>query len=218
VDSSNINPARLAGGVIDHIDVTINNMTPQPTPTPTPTSTPTPVSTSQPTPGPTPTPSPAPTNSDLVLTLPGAPDGGQVNPGQLVTFQAQATDPIPGRTLTYSLDPGAPAGASIDPKTGVFTWVAYDQVVGPVQSGPLSAHQIQDIVVRVTDDGSPPLTQTADFLLAVNPQPAQSPGGGKLHHSHNKQASPAHPHPHSAPHARTQPHLAGIHTGSRKRN
>lgn len=37
------------------------------------------------------------------------------------TFTAVATDSDPGDILTYSLV-GAPAGAAIDPSTGVFTW------------------------------------------------------------------------------------------------
>ena len=40
----------------------------------------------------------------------------------LLSFTASATDPdLPAHTLTFSLT-GAPAGASIDPATGVFTW------------------------------------------------------------------------------------------------
>jgi hypothetical protein len=34
-----------------------------------------------------------------------------------------ATDPdLPANTLTFSLEPGAPAGASINASNGVFTW------------------------------------------------------------------------------------------------
>ena len=39
----------------------------------------------------------------------------------LMTFTAVATDSDPGDIITYSLV-GAPAGAAIDPSTGVFTW------------------------------------------------------------------------------------------------
>ena len=42
--------------------------------------------------------------------------------GNLLTFQASATDAdLPANTLAYSLI-GAPAGASINPTSGVFTW------------------------------------------------------------------------------------------------
>ena len=40
----------------------------------------------------------------------------------LLTFTATATDPDVGQTLTFSLDPGFPAGATIDPSTGVFNF------------------------------------------------------------------------------------------------
>ena len=45
-----------------------------------------------------------------------------VNEGSLLTFTAAATDAdIPTNTLTFSLL-SAPAGAAINPTTGVFTW------------------------------------------------------------------------------------------------
>ncbi|MGI6258923.1 MAG: putative Ig domain-containing protein [Anaerolineaceae bacterium] len=41
----------------------------------------------------------------------------------LLSFTATASDPdLPAQTLTFSLGAMAPAGASIDPLTGVFTW------------------------------------------------------------------------------------------------
>ena len=43
-----------------------------------------------------------------------------VNEGSTVSFTATASGST--SALTYSLDPGAPAGAMIDPLTGVFTW------------------------------------------------------------------------------------------------
>ena len=46
-----------------------------------------------------------------------------VNPGGTLNFTASAVDTLnPGATLTYSLDSGAPAGATINPATGVFSW------------------------------------------------------------------------------------------------
>src|SRR5262249_58841692 len=45
-----------------------------------------------------------------------------VDEGSTLTFTASATGPEPGETITWSLDPGAPAGAGIDPATGVFTF------------------------------------------------------------------------------------------------
>ena len=43
--------------------------------------------------------------------------------GSLLTFTATATDSnFPPQTLSFSLDPGAPAGASVNATDGVFTW------------------------------------------------------------------------------------------------
>ncbi len=49
-------------------------------------------------------------------------DNQAVTPGTQVNFTAAAADPFPGATVTFSLAAGAPAGASIDPNTGAFTW------------------------------------------------------------------------------------------------
>lgn len=64
-----------------------------------------------------------------------------VDEGSPLTFTATATDPdIPANALTFSLDAGAPAGASITPG-GVFTWT------------PLDGNATHTVTVRVTDDG-----------------------------------------------------------------
>jgi len=60
-----------------------------------------------------------PPNEAPTLDVSAAPTTGVV--GIPTTFTATATDPDPGDTLTFSLV-NAPAGASIDPATGVFTW------------------------------------------------------------------------------------------------
>src|SRR5205823_1364917 len=60
-----------------------------------------------------------------------------------LTFTATATDPDAGQTVTYSLDAGAPAGAAIDPTTGVFTWTAPN------------GHVTGSVAVRVRDTGTP---------------------------------------------------------------
>lgn len=88
-----------------------------------------------------------------------APIGGQsvVELSQL-TFTAMATDgDIPTDTLTYSLA-NEPAGASIDPGTGVFTWTP-SEVQGP---------RSYDIDVIVTDDGSPARTDTETITVVVD--------------------------------------------------
>ena len=63
--------------------------------------------------------------------------------------------------LTYSLEPGAPAGATIDPNTGVFSWTPT-----PGQ-GPAT----YNITVRVTDAGSPSMSDTETFAVTVNAAP-----------------------------------------------
>ncbi|MDB5385782.1 MAG: hypothetical protein JWM11_1428, partial [Planctomycetaceae bacterium] len=64
---------------------------------------------------------------------------------------------LPSQALSYSLLGGAPSGASIDPVTGVFTW-------RPTEAqGPGTFN----VSVRVTDNGSPPLSDTKTFQIAV---------------------------------------------------
>ena len=45
-----------------------------------------------------------------------------VNEGQPLTVTASATDPNTGQPLTFSLEPGAPPGVSLDPASGAITW------------------------------------------------------------------------------------------------
>jgi hypothetical protein len=74
-----------------------------------------------------------------------------------LTFTAVGVDSQQGRVLTYSLDPGAPSGASIDPQTGVFTWTPSES------EGPGT----YPVTVRVTDNGTPPLATTTSFTITV---------------------------------------------------
>ncbi|HYT89560.1 MAG TPA: putative Ig domain-containing protein, partial [Gemmataceae bacterium] len=82
--------------------------------------------------------------------------------GDLLSLTAVATDPdIPANTLTFSLDEGAPTGASIDPATGVFTWTPTAvQGVGTYV-----------VTVRVTNNGTPALSDARTFTIAVNSPP-----------------------------------------------
>jgi len=69
-----------------------------------------------------------------------------------------ASDPdVPLQTLTFSLAPSAPEGASIDSATGVFTWTP------SFAQGPST----NVLIVRVTDDGEPRLTATNSFSVVV---------------------------------------------------
>jgi len=67
--------------------------------------------------------------------------------------------------LTYSLDAGAPAGATIHSNTGVFTWIA------PSVSSPTT----NTITVRVTDNGPPAMNDAETFqILVMPPSPVPS--------------------------------------------
>lgn len=84
----------------------------------------------------------------------------EANATALLTFTVIARDSNqPPQRLTFSLDPGAPEGASIDPVSGVFAWI-------PSRAQASSTYVL---TVRVTDDGQPPLSATATFTVRVNP-------------------------------------------------
>jgi hypothetical protein len=73
-----------------------------------------------------------------------------------------ATDPdIPTNTLTFSLDPGAPASASIGSSSGIFTWTTDDADAGTTNN----------VTVRVTDNGMPPLSDAKSFVVNVVSRP-----------------------------------------------
>jgi hypothetical protein len=85
-----------------------------------------------------------------------------VHAGTLVTFTNTATDlDLPANTLSFSLDPGAPSDAIVQPVNGVFAW----------QTDALDAGTTNPVTVRVTDDGSPQLSDTESFSIAVLPPP-----------------------------------------------
>src|SRR5213075_826898 len=79
-----------------------------------------------------------------------------VTVGQTLSLTATATDSDqPPQTLTFSLLPGAPNGAFINPTTGAFTWT------------PSSAPFTNAITVKVDDNGSPALNATQSFTVTV---------------------------------------------------
>jgi hypothetical protein len=81
-------------------------------------------------------------------------------PRQTLQFAAArfVSDPDrPAQALSFTLAAGAPPGASIDPVSGVFTWVL-----------PSSEHiGSYSIGVVVTDSGSPPLSVATSFTVNV---------------------------------------------------
>jgi hypothetical protein len=81
-----------------------------------------------------------------------------VNEQTQLSFQVAARDSdLPAQTLTYSLT-AAPAGAAINPTTGVFTWTP-TEAQGPAQV---------NITVRVTESGAAALFATRTFSVTVN--------------------------------------------------
>jgi hypothetical protein len=83
-----------------------------------------------------------------------------VHAGTLLSFTAAATDAdLPGQSLTFSLAPGAPTGATITPATGAFTWTPSTSQIG--QTYPVS--------VVVADNGAPSLTAVTSFNVNVGP-------------------------------------------------
>lgn len=84
-----------------------------------------------------------------------------VTEGNTLTVTASATDlDVPANTTTYSLDPGAPAGMTINSGTGLITWTPGES------SGPDTV----PVTVRATDNGSPVLSSTKTFNVTVNEQ------------------------------------------------
>ncbi|HWD17882.1 MAG TPA: CARDB domain-containing protein [Verrucomicrobiae bacterium] len=68
------------------------------------------------------------------------------------------TDPaVPPLVLTYSLLPGAPTGATIDPATGAFQWTPT----------PAQANTTNQITIKVADNGNPQQTATQSFTVVV---------------------------------------------------
>jgi hypothetical protein len=92
--------------------------------------------------------------------------------GVQVTFDANATDPNFGQTLTYSLHPtlpaAPPAGATINSSTGVFTWTpsaagAVTVRVVVTDNGTPAMSASQDVVINVGDVNAPPVIQGGPF-------------------------------------------------------
>jgi hypothetical protein len=82
-----------------------------------------------------------------------------VDEGNLLTFTVVATDTNqPPQTLTFSLDPGAPEGAGINPASGVFKWIP-TEAQGP---------GVYAVTLRVTDNGTPSLGATQTVQITVN--------------------------------------------------
>jgi len=85
-------------------------------------------------------------------------DDRTVNEGELLSFTITANDTdVPAQALSFSLQT-APAGAGINPTTGLFTWTPTEE------QGP----GVYTITVKVTDNGNPPLSDSKTFKVTVN--------------------------------------------------
>ena len=78
----------------------------------------------------------------------------------------RTTDPNgPALPLTFSLDPGAPAGATIDPETGDFSWLPCDAAPGNYP-----------VTIRVTASGTPAISSTETVNIQVVAASTPNPG------------------------------------------
>jgi autotransporter-associated beta strand protein len=102
------------------------------------------------------------TNNDVTLVQSNRPPtlgqiaDQEVANGTGLQFTVTGSDPDTLQTLSYSLD-AAPAGASINPSTGVFSWTP-----APGQIG------VYSVTVRVTDNGTPNMSATQTFKITVD--------------------------------------------------
>jgi 6-phosphogluconolactonase (cycloisomerase 2 family) len=84
-------------------------------------------------------------------------------PTKLLSFQVKATDPdVPQQNLTYELINTPPAGATIDSKTGQFSWTPLPNQIDTFE-----------VTIQVTDDGINPdhltATQTVNIIITDKP-------------------------------------------------
>ena len=63
---------------------------------------------------------------------------------------------LPEQVISFNLQPGSPAGAAIDPSSGLFTWTPTTAQIGT-----------HNMTVRATDNGTPPATGTRPLAVVV---------------------------------------------------
>ncbi len=85
-----------------------------------------------------------------------------VDEGQRIAVRAVASDAdLPRQTLRFSLEPGAPAGATINPETGDLEWRLPDDMGASTNR----------VTVRVTDDAMPNLSATRVVEVVTRARP-----------------------------------------------
>jgi hypothetical protein len=103
------------------------------------------------------------TSTGAVLSVNNAPvlaavSNLTIHAGSTAVVSNSATDAdAPAQTLTFSLDPGFPAGADIDPTNGLFAW----------SSTAAQAGTTNPVTVRATDTGTPILSDSKSFVVVV---------------------------------------------------
>ncbi|HEU5123205.1 MAG TPA: CARDB domain-containing protein [Verrucomicrobiae bacterium] len=81
-----------------------------------------------------------------------------ISEGSLLMLTNVASDlDLPAQKLSFSLENGAPTGASINAKSGVLTW----------EPSGLQGGSTYSITVKVTDDGQPPMSASRTFSVQV---------------------------------------------------
>jgi hypothetical protein len=85
-----------------------------------------------------------------------------IHAGFHLTFTNAASDPdLPANALTFSLQGAGGTSAGINPSTGAFDW----------QTSDADINSTNHLAVVVTDNGSPPLSNTQNFTVAVLSRP-----------------------------------------------
>lgn len=124
-------------------------------------------------PDPTPRAANAAGQTNTAPVLAGIPNQSILE-GQYVLVRVSATDPeSPPQRITFSLAPGAPAGMSINPDSGLLFW----------RPSTAQSPGAYPVTVLAADDGQPPRTGSGSFVVRVYPPPRfgsvnSSPGGG----------------------------------------
>jgi hypothetical protein len=95
--------------------------------------------------------------ANKAVRIQGRPDV-YANPGDVISFTVPATDPE-GNALSFSLAPGAPAGASVHPTNGQFTW----------NTSAAADYGEFIITVRVVDAGSGRLREQRYGFVILGP-------------------------------------------------
>ncbi|PWU19813.1 MAG: hypothetical protein C5B50_05135 [Verrucomicrobia bacterium] len=79
----------------------------------------------------------------------------------LLITNTAADQEAPPETLTFSFATNPPAGATIDPVSGIFSWTP----------GPAFLNTTNQIGIEVTDNGQPPLSDTKFFTATIVADP-----------------------------------------------